>query len=47
MKELKSMREIRHANVNNFIGAMVENVDDNIKLVTGTVQGVEKKWSPP
>ena len=44
MKELKSMREIRHANVNNFIGAMVENVDDNIKLVTGTVlQGVNKK----
>ena len=32
MKEMKLMREIRHTNVNNFIGAMVD--QDNIKLVT-------------
>ena len=32
MKEMKLMREIRHPNVNNFIGAMVD--IDNIKIVT-------------
>ena len=32
MKEMKLMREIRHTNVNNFIGAMVDQVSSVVEF---------------